>query len=56
MQTKEIIERALARVDAHKSKFPGMTYEQGVDEALQWVLGDLLDDEFPYAGAQAHNG
>jgi hypothetical protein len=28
------------------SKYPQMTYEQGVLEALMWVLGELPDEEF----------
>lgn len=26
-------------MDGH-SKYPGMTYEQGVESAIQWLLGD----------------
>jgi hypothetical protein len=25
----------------HGSQFPGMTYEQGARNALEWVLGDI---------------
>lgn len=28
------------------SRFPGMSYEQGIMEALRWVIGDT--DEYPY--------
>lgn len=50
MKTKEEIEKALSNVDEHAlSKYPGMTYEQGIAEALQWVMGDISDEEFEYA-------
>lgn len=49
MKAKDEIENALLRVDSGaRSKYPGMTYEQGVEEALQWVLGEISDDEFGY--------
>ena len=44
--TEEKIRSALDKLDAGASSFPGMTYEQGIEEALMWVLGDLKDDEF----------
>jgi len=28
----------------------GMSYEEGVMEALRWVAGDMEDGEFEYAG------
>lgn len=28
------------------SMFPSMSYEQGVEEALLWVLEEIPDDEF----------
>ena len=47
MKTENEINQVLLRVDtASKSKFPAMTYEQGVEEALQWVLGEIPDNEF----------
>ena len=30
-------------IDEGRSKYPGMTYEQGVDAALRWVAGDTDD-------------
>jgi len=32
-----------------ETKFRGMTYEQGIEEALLWALGETDDDEFEYA-------
>lgn len=49
MKTKGEIEGALVGVadaDTQGSKYPGMTYEQGIAEALRWVLGDIPDEEF----------
>lgn len=30
------------------SEYPGMSYEEGVDEALRWVLGENDNDEWPF--------
>lgn len=47
MKKEREIEELLNRADEFApSKFPGMTYEQGVSAALGWVLG-LDPDEFP---------
>jgi hypothetical protein len=54
LKKEERIRAALDKVDTHKSKFHGMTYEQGVEEALMWVLGDLSDEEFTYATNQVN--
>ena len=48
MQTKEMIEKALALVDTAKSEYSGMTYEQGIEEALMWVLEEMENDEFSF--------
>ena len=46
MKTTDQIERALKNIDTSNSKYHGMSYEQGLEEALLWVLGELADDEF----------
>ena len=46
MKTKQEIEQALYNFDEQKSKYPGMTYEQGIAEALQWVIEENSDEEF----------
>lgn len=44
----EIIDqRELAAETAHATKWPAMSYEQGVETALDWVLGN--GDEPPMA-------
>lgn len=48
MRTRQEIETELGRVDADaaaggRSKWPGMNYEQGVEAALLWALGDSDD-------------
>jgi hypothetical protein len=49
-KAKDEIERALNNVDTScQTKYPGMTYEQGVEEALTWCLGELEDGEFEYS-------
>ncbi len=32
-----------------ETKYPGMTYEQGIEEALMYLLGELDDADFDYA-------
>jgi hypothetical protein len=34
---------AVDSIDAGRSKWPGMSYEQGVDAALRWVRGESED-------------
>ena len=47
MKTKEEIEEIYAGgFDPYTSKYPSMNYEQGIDEALLWVLGEISDEEF----------
>ncbi|AEP29923.1 hypothetical protein [Brumicola nitratireducens] len=49
MKTKEEIETARDNVQENEpSKYPGMTYEQGVADALDWAAGHVADDEFEY--------
>ena len=42
---KEIDDYLRTVDDVATSKYPGMTYEQGIVEALRWVLGE--QDEPP---------
>ena len=50
MKTEREISDAISNVDdIGSSQYPGMTYEQGVTEALRWVLGEVPDEEFEYA-------
>lgn len=46
MKTKQEIEELLNKFDDQNNSYPGMTYEQGIVEALQWVIGEISDDEF----------
>ncbi len=49
MKTKLEIEKILENLPADGiSKFFGMTYEQGIEETLRWVLEEMPDDEFEY--------
>lgn len=46
---EEELNRVLEMGDAGKNKWPGMTYVEGVRNALEWVLGYMdeapMDDE-----------
>lgn len=46
MKTEKQVNDILINFDSSKSKYRSMTYEQGIEEALQWVLGEIDDDEF----------
>jgi len=47
MRTKEEIQAVLNKLDpTAPSKYFAMTFEQGVDEALMWALGDIDDSDF----------
>lgn len=50
MKTKEEIDQALRNVNTEEPQYFGMSYEEGVREALQWVLGEVSDADFEYAG------
>lgn len=47
MKTKQQIEEMLSRAEvcAEEPKAFGMTYEEGIKAALEWVLGEIPDDE-----------
>jgi len=41
------INKVLDSLDTSKpSGYPRMTYEQGVEEALMWIVGDIPNEEF----------
>lgn len=42
-QIDDQINLTLAAVESGVSAYPGMTYEQGVDNALRWANGDTDD-------------
>jgi hypothetical protein len=43
-EIEEQIGKTIPSIEKGGSDVPGMTYEEGVDNALRWVLGDS-DDE-----------
>jgi hypothetical protein len=46
MKTEVEIQGVLDDLDTEKTKYAAMTYEQGIEEALMWVLEQLSDEEF----------
>lgn len=49
MKTQSEVQEALDKVDTvAATQFRNMTYEQGVEEALMWILGDISDEEFTF--------
>ena len=50
MKTRLEIKEILDNLPADGvSKFFGMTYEQGIEEALRWVLEEMPNEEFEYS-------
>jgi len=48
-KTEAEIEEVLSNLPGEgETQYPAMTYEQGITEALQWVLGELSDEDFEY--------
>ena len=43
-EIQDMIARTLPSIEKGGSDVPGMTYEEGVDNALRWVTGDTDDD------------
>jgi hypothetical protein len=46
MKTADQIEKFLSKFDDSANKYPGMTCEEGVFEALSWVAGEISDEDF----------
>lgn len=42
-QINEQLNRAIEVVDGGSTNWPGMSYEQGVDNALRWITGQTDD-------------
>jgi len=51
MRTQEeinaILDNCLDHIDAGTSRFPSMTYEEGVQAAIDWVTGQTDDNPYP---------
>lgn len=43
-EVDSIINQAADQINRGRSKFPGMSYEEGVRAALEWITGDIDDD------------
>ena len=41
--------KVLNEIDTGSEKYHGMTYEQGIEMALMWVLGEIPEEEFEYS-------
>jgi len=42
----EILNRCSEQEEEGGSRWPGMTYEQGVSAAIRWMLGETDDDPY----------
>lgn len=38
-----VVDTAAEKINQGRSKFPGMTYEEGVRAALDWITGNIDD-------------
>lgn len=43
-EVNEVIDKASEQESKGRSRWPGMTYEQGVRNALDWILGNSDDN------------
>ncbi len=48
-EVNEVLNEAMETEDSGVSRFPGMSYEQGMTAAVQWLLGDSDDHPYPEA-------
>lgn len=46
-EVDDVMNTCSEAIDSGDSNFEGMTYEQGVQAALDWVLGRTEDHPFP---------
>ena len=49
MKTQNEVEKALEKFFEMNTNYHGMTYEEGVRNALDWVLENVADEDFDYA-------
>jgi hypothetical protein len=43
-QIDDVINKVYDHLDAGTSAFPGMSYEEGVRAAIDWMTGDTLEN------------
>lgn len=43
-EISKVLDACIESENTGESKYPGMTYEQGVRAALEWVTGDTDDN------------
>lgn len=46
-EVDEVLNGCMEQVDEGGSRWPGMSYEEGVVAALKWALGDTEDHPYP---------
>jgi hypothetical protein len=45
MKAADEIEEVIDRIPGGSNRYPAMTYEEGVEEALRWALGEMEEEE-----------
>lgn len=48
-KTEDEIREALQNLDEPPRDYSAMSYEDGIREALEWVIGDIDDSDFEFA-------
>jgi len=48
MRTEEEIEKVLDTIYPDENNYPSMTYENGIEEALMWVIEDIPNEVFSF--------
>jgi len=43
----DVLEKLVPMITEGDTRWQGMTYEQGVDAALMWIIDNTYDDPYP---------
>ncbi len=46
-EVNDVMNEVLPAIDTGDSRFKGMSYEQGIEAALMWVLGNIDEEPYP---------
>lgn len=46
-EINEVLNQVGEKIDEGGSRFPGMSFEQGVQDGIRWVLGETDDNPYP---------
>ena len=47
-EIEHVIGNCIEQMEDGSSRYPGISYEEGIEQALRWVLGEDDDEEWPF--------